>query len=205
MSEAIIALDADGVLLDYNLAYATNWQKFHGVYPAERDPIAYWALDRWEIDRLAGDRLEQFRARFDDEFWESVPALPGAIEACQTLSAAGYKLVCVSALSERFAPARQHNLHRLGFPIDTVIATGKVATEISPKAQALHELKPIAFVDDYLPYMAGVHPSIHTALILRDTNGSPNTGEALQRISSTHRNLLDFSQWWLKQQASKPG
>ncbi len=41
MSKGIIALDADGVLLDYGLAYAGAWQKAFGQYPRERDPLAY--------------------------------------------------------------------------------------------------------------------------------------------------------------------
>lgn len=33
MTKGIIALDADGVLLDYGLAYAGAWQKAFGAYP----------------------------------------------------------------------------------------------------------------------------------------------------------------------------
>jgi len=44
MARRIIALDADGVLLDYGLAYAGAWQKAFGTYPAERDPLAYWPI-----------------------------------------------------------------------------------------------------------------------------------------------------------------
>jgi hypothetical protein len=56
MSKGIIALDADGVFLDYRLAYAGAWQKAFGQYPRERDPVAYWPIDRWEAERLAGER-----------------------------------------------------------------------------------------------------------------------------------------------------
>ena len=42
----LIALDADGVLLDYNLAYASAWECAFGVRPQLRDPQAYWAIDR---------------------------------------------------------------------------------------------------------------------------------------------------------------
>ena len=41
----IIALDADGVLLDYNRAYAGAWERAFGQRPAEADPHAYWAMD----------------------------------------------------------------------------------------------------------------------------------------------------------------
>jgi beta-phosphoglucomutase-like phosphatase (HAD superfamily) len=55
MTKGIIALDADGVLLDYGLAYASAWQKAFGTYPGERDPLAYWPIDRWEVERVEGD------------------------------------------------------------------------------------------------------------------------------------------------------
>ncbi|MBT9571991.1 MAG: HAD family hydrolase [Pseudomonas umsongensis] len=197
MEKLPIALDADGVLLDYNLCYADAWKRAFGVYPKERNANAYWAQDRWDVERLEGDRLEQFRASFDESFWESLPALPGAVQACKDLKSAGYQLVCVTALPEQFAAARQRNLQRLGFPIEIVLATGKEGNGKSPKADALHHLCPAVFVDDYLPYMAGVHPDIHQALITRDPYGSPNTGDALLSVASTHSSLQEFSQWWL--------
>ena len=61
MTKGIIALDADGVLLDYGLAYASAWQKAFGTYPGERDPLAYWPIDRWEVERVEGDRLDLLR------------------------------------------------------------------------------------------------------------------------------------------------
>jgi hypothetical protein len=36
----IIALDADGVLLDYNFAYAKAWERVFGALPEERNPQA---------------------------------------------------------------------------------------------------------------------------------------------------------------------
>ncbi len=196
MHTKTIALDGDGVLLDYNLAYASAWERAFGFYPKEKDPNAYWALDRWDIERLEGDRLHQFRTAFGISFWESIPAMSGALEACHSLRAAGYTLVCVSALEERFSAARQSNLNKLGFPIERVIATGPASSTGSPKAEALRQLRPVAFVDDYLPYMVGIQPGIHLALILRERNGSPNVGERLTAVTSTHGSLLEFARWW---------
>lgn len=186
-------LTLGGVLLDCNLAYASVWLQAFGVYPRERNPHAYWALYRWDIELLDGVWLVQFRENFNERFWEGLPVLPGATQACKDLTSAGYLLVCVSALSEQFAKACQRNLKRLGLPIEVVIATGKVAEGRSPKADALHRLRPIALVDDYLPYMAGIRPCIHRALVTRDPNGSPNTGDSLLSVSSKHNNLREFS------------
>ena len=49
--KSIIASDCEGVLLNY-LALAKHWGRFTGTQPAEIDPLAYWNLDRWNIQRL---------------------------------------------------------------------------------------------------------------------------------------------------------
>ena len=195
-TRGLIALDADGVLLDYNLAYARAWEKAFGAYPREKDPNAYWAMDRWDVHRVEGEELMRFRSSFDENFWTHLPALPGAIEACHALKAAGHDLVCVTALPPRFGAARAENLKRLGFPVDDVIAVDNHDGPVSPKAPMLHHLNPVAFVDDFLPYLKGVNPSIHLALISRETNGTPNQGEDMGLAASHHQNLREFSTWW---------
>ena len=197
MNQHLIALDGDGVLLDYNRAYASAWQRAFGHFPKERDPHAYWAMDRWEVERLSGERLDQFRACFDESFWTTVPALVGALEACQRLSAAGYEMVCVSALHPNHAEARLRNLRDLGFPIQRVIATSNAEKDRSPKAEVLAQLRPVAFVDDYLPYFKGISTEIHAALVTREPGGTPNTGLELQSVHSQHTDLAAFAGWWL--------
>ena len=197
MPKPLIALDADGVLLDFHLAYASAWQRAFGKAPAERDPLAYWPMDRWKVERLDAKRRVQFRASFDEHFWATVPPIVGALEACHRLHAAGFELVCVSALELEFEAARLRNLKQLGFPIDRVIATGNEAVERSPKADAIIELRPVAFVDDYLPYMRGVPRDVHTALVLRAPNGSPNVGNEMVLAKSVHQDLAGFTEHWL--------
>ncbi len=193
----IIALDADGVLLDYHHAYRNAWARAFGALPAVRDPDAYWPLDRWEVRRLAGDDLETFRQCFDYGYWSTIPALDGAVDACHRLVAAGYELVCVSAVEAHNHDARLVNLRACGFPIERLMSTPGTHSETSPKASALRALRPVAFVDDFAPYLRGVPDEIHTALVLREPNGSPNTGEALTLAKSTHTNLAGFVEWWL--------
>jgi phosphoglycolate phosphatase-like HAD superfamily hydrolase len=117
MGMPLIALDADGVLLDYSLAYARAWERAFATALVERDPTAYWPIQRWGVPRLSGNALEQFRACFEETFWTTVPAIDGARAACQALHDAGYRLVCVSALEPRFERARLRNLRDLDFPI----------------------------------------------------------------------------------------
>lgn len=193
----IIALDADGVLLDYSTAYAKAWERAFSAHPIERDASAYWPMDRWTVERLSGPRLEQFRACFDDAFWSTIPAIPGALEACHAMHDAGHRLVCVSALGLSFEAARLRNLRTLGFPIERVVATGDTVGLESPKASALRSLKPVAFVDDYLPYFRGLPAGIHGALVLRQSTGSPNAGPDMSFVSSHHSDLAAFARWWL--------
>ena len=197
MAKGLIALDADGVLLDFHLGYAEAWRRAFGAAPKERDRFAYWPMDRWEVDRLDEERRAHFRKHFDETFWTSVPAIEGAIEACHRLHDAGFDLVCVSALEAEFESARLRNLRDLGFPIERVIATGNAAGKRSPKADAIAKLDPEAFVDDYLPYMRGLPKHVHTALVLRAPNGSPNVGDEMSLARSVHPDLPDFASHWL--------
>jgi hypothetical protein len=102
-------------------------------------------------------------------------------------------------MEPRFEAARLSNLRDCGFPIERVIATNSQAKSISPKANALRVINPVAMVDDYLPYLRGLPPHLHAALIMREPNGSPNTGEELAIAHSIHPSLADFAQWWLQQ------
>ena len=197
MPRPTIALDADGVLLDFHLGYAGAWERCFGVRPLERDPLAYWPMDRWQVERLDADARTRFRLHFDERFWATVPAVKGALEACRRLHGAGYELVCVSALDLEYEAARLRNLRELGFPIDRVIATGNAEGACSPKAEAIEMLRPVAFVDDYLPYLRGLPASVHTALVLRAPNGSPNIGPDLSLADSVHQDLEAFADYWL--------
>ena len=197
MTRPLIALDADGVLLDFHLGYAGAWQRAFGAAPVERDPLAYWPIDRWLVERLDADRRAHFRRHFDAEFWSSVPAIEGAVDACNRLHDAGFDLVCVSALEAEHEAARLRNLRDHGFPIERVVATGNAAGERSPKADAIAALAPEAFVDDYLPYFRGVPGAVHTALILRAPNGSPNAGPELALARSVHDDLPGFAEYWV--------
>ena len=195
----VIALDADGVLLDYHAAYRMVWEKAFGYLPALRDPLAYWPLDRWDVRRLQDDELQRFRACLDEDYWSSLPAIQGAVSACERLCEAGYELVCISAIKPEFQAARLRNLRHRGFPIGNVIsAHPSLAAGDSPKVAALREVNPVAFVDDYLPYFRGIPSGIHAALVLRQPHGSPNVGAEVTVLThSQHDDLAAFVSWWL--------
>ena len=194
----LLALDGDGVLLDCLEGYAEAWREAFGTRPAVRDPLGYGPLERWEVPRLDAEARARFRQHFGTKFWSSVPAIPGAGEASVRLHDAGFELVCVTALDTEFEASRLKNLRALGYPIERVYATPHDSGHRSPKADMLAELRPVAFVDDYLPYLRGVAPGVHTALITRGAKGGPNEGPEMALAKSTHLDLAEFADFWLK-------
>jgi phosphoglycolate phosphatase-like HAD superfamily hydrolase len=197
MARPLLALDADGVLLDFHRGYAGAWERAFGSAPRERDPLAYWPIDRWLVDRLDEGRRAHFRRHFDSQFWSSVPAMDGAVVACQRLHEAGFDLVCVSALDPEHESARLRNLRDHGFPIERVFATGNAPGERSPKADVIAALRPEAFIDDYLPNLRGMPAEVNTALMLRAPNGSPYSVPELALARSVHEDLAEFADFWL--------
>lgn len=198
----LLALDADGVLVDYHAAYAQAWGRAFGETPAIADPLAYWAKDRYGVRQLGLEEREHFRTHFDHGFWSTMQAIPGALQAAKDLKSAGFKLVCVSAIRPQHRAAREANLRDLGFPIDEVHGASDILGDTavrSPKADALTRLMPAAFVDDFLPYLRGTPPEIHCALIHRGCpNGTPNQGEELAAlVHSEHADLADFARFWI--------
>lgn len=197
----LIAIDADGVLVDYHQAYKQAWLQAFGEDLHDINPQAYWAKDRFAAKQLNLAERKQLRDAMGYDFWAQMQALPGAQQACQELKAAGHRLVCVTALHANFQQAREHNLRQLGFDFDEVVATGNEPTHnwASPKAEAIRRLQADYLIDDYAPYFRGLEASnVHKALVTREALMSPNTGDVLSLVDSSHVNLWAFSQWLSK-------
>ena len=194
----VLALDADGVLVDYVQGYAAAWKRAFGERPPLKDPQGYGPLDRWDVPWLAGQAHARFRAQFDAAFWRSLPAMPGAVQACHRLHAAGFDLVCVTAMDAAFEAARLECLRACGFPIERVVAVPHGEGPQSPKAAALEGLGACALVDDYAPYLRRLPPGVHPALIVRAGPGCPNVGQALAHAKSQHEDLAGFADYWIE-------
>jgi hypothetical protein len=202
MQHDLIALDADGVLIDYHEGYAQAWERAFGFRPTVRNAEGYHPRDYWDVPTLTASELKHFRVHgLSEQTWRNMPAMPGALEACQQLSQAGFRLMCVTALSPAYGAARAHNLKRLGFELADVLAVGTSGLG-NPKAKALLDLQPVAFVDDYLGYLQGLPPGTWRALIEGRTLNNPNIDGQLEPPSSRHACLLDFAHYWLTQHPS---
>lgn len=196
-SGGVIALDADGVLLDYAAAYQAAWERAFGVLPALKNPDAFWPWDRWDVPRLSHTELQPLRDVMDETFWTGIPSMEGAVQACESLIKAGHRLVCVTALNPKWAEARKANLERIGFGLADLVVADNTKGDSNPKAPLINAMRPQVFVDDYLPYMLGIQSDVHKALVVRDAWGSPNTGPDMEKVNSTHGNLEEFAKWWL--------
>ncbi len=196
-SNKLILLDADGVLVDYHEGYAMGWERAFGYRPQVKDPQGYHPRNYWDVPDLD----EAARAHLNDkglteEVWASMPALPGAVLACEKLQAAGFTLGCLTALRPAMQPARQANLAALGFKMSSVTAVGP-HSDGNPKLAELLLRRPVAFVDDLLPYLQGLPEGTWRALIDVRPNHSPNRREDLEAPHSRHASLLEFSDMWV--------
>ena len=196
MTKDVIAIDGDGVIFNWNDAYASLWKRCFNEEVVVHDEKAYYAIDRFKVPKLVGEKHQHFRSSRDEQFWTTMPILPGAIEACYLLIDAGFELVMVTAADHSTREYRQHNLTSMGVPISKVYTVSDKPTTISPKAKVLEELRPLVFIDDYLPYFKGIRPSIYKVLIDRNKEcpNNPNQGVGRKHIQMFSDSLLDYAQ-----------
>lgn len=203
MSGELIALDADGVLVDYHEGYARAWERAFGERPRVRNPNGYHPMHYWDVPPLsAADQAHLWSRGWTEEMWESLPAMPGAVQACARLKDAGATLVCVTALDPAFERARMRNLHNLGMGIERVYAVGGSLAR-NPKRARLTALAPAAFVDDCLPYLQDLPSGTWRALVVGRPDFSPNERDDLQAPSSRHASLLEFANLWTRAHPNK--
>lgn len=191
----IIGVDCDGVLLDYNRGYGAMWEQYFGVTLSENEPLAYHATHFWGLEALAKDH--GFWDHFDQHGWSNMPAMPGAVEACQRLAAAGHTLVCITSMPAHRAEMRLANLKALDFPIEQVIATGSHADRTAnPKREAIEILKPDWFVDDELLKLKDLG-RVRCVLIDPGHPDSPNEGQDNSFLEVSVSSLSAFADFLL--------
>lgn len=198
--QKIIALDGDGVLVNYNAMFPVVYKKAFGKELPLQNPQAYHAVNAYGLTLPKGTQEhEEFFAHFGESEWESFPLIEGAKEACLALHSAGYKLVVVSSMPSQFREARERNLRNHGLPISEVHATGRVGTN-NPKQEVIDQLQPVAFVDDLASNFRGLPPTVHKALVNHDQFDSPNRLMDLAIADTQHECLHSFATWWLSEE-----
>ena len=194
----LIVLDADGVLLNYAASYKLVWEEAFGIKLELKNPGMFHAYNEYGCPFEDDVQKQKFYDHFTVKYWESMPLLPDALNACNELVSMGYDLVCVTSMPTEFQEARQKNFETHNIPILKTYAVGRDRTRpvYSPKLEVLLELDPVAFVDDYATNFMDLHETaIHKALIHRGQPDSPNV-EHLHMADSIHENLQGFVDYW---------
>ncbi len=195
----IIALDCDGVLLDYNKAYPKAWFNAFGEVLERKNPGMFFAYNEYDCAFKNRAQKDEFYDCQGMDFWSNMEPLDGALDACFDLVYMGYELICVTSMPDRFLQPRIKNLNHLGFPISKTFATGRdrsITTPYNPKREVLLDINPLAFVDDHADNFLDLPGSgIHLALIDRNQPDSPNK-DLMVHTNSVHNNLSDFVSFW---------
>lgn len=194
MENKTIVLDGDGVVFDYRKAYPGVWKAAFGTEITMVEPNAYHAHTAHGIKFDSAEQETRFFEYFGEDAWATMPLMEGADDACRLLADVGYKLVIVSSMNPKFEAARLRNCKLHGLPISEVYAVKRTG-EGNPKLEVLHDLQPVAVVDDLMDNFEGLQPSIHSAFINYGRFDCPSIGHKLL-ADSAHGSLLDFAQFW---------
>ncbi|CAF2056680.1 unnamed protein product [Rotaria magnacalcarata] len=164
----IIALDCDGVLLDYHATFAQIYEKTFGKQLTVVSPKSYHSSTVYDVT-FTPEEQNRFNEIWDAEGWRTMPMLDGALQACNLLHEAGYELICVTAIPACFADHRLANFRSHGFPINRVISTGhdKENPQNNPKKKIIEEMHPVAFVDDLRRNFKDIQ-GVHTKFVFID-------------------------------------
>src|SRR6185437_7893087 len=89
----LIAIDADGVLLNYNHTYGKIWHQRFGEVLSVKEKSAYHCTTYYGV--VNPPKKDAFWQTFDEHGWSDMEPMEGAVEACHRLVRAGYHLICV--------------------------------------------------------------------------------------------------------------
>ncbi|CAF1082732.1 unnamed protein product [Didymodactylos carnosus] len=208
MTKPVIALDCDGVLLDYCKTFGQIYQQTFGKDVVVVNPRSFDAKNMYGIEFTPEEEID-FYTKFDEHGWHSMPMLDGALEACDLLHEAGYELVCVTTMSEKFVEQRLRNLKQHGFKIDRVIGRQihhklpndflKQDEHPNPKKEAIEKLKPVVFVDDLKRNFKDIQCD-YTKFVYIDgehTDDHPNLNDDTP-YHYRYRSLIEFVKDFLK-------
>lgn len=197
--EKLIALDCDGVLLNYNEAFGRVWYALYGELLPIKNPNAYHAENYYGVT-LFGAKRQEFYDFFNRSAWGTMNALPQAIEATQQLRKAGYKIFVVTSIPKAAQEVRHNNLINLGFAVDATIATGAHIKGVNPKKAYIDILTPDYFVDDLMDNFNNLDSDTELVLIDAKNYDSPNKNFSQPiLLHSTHSSLWDFVTQHIKQ------
>lgn len=141
-----VALDADGVQLNFDLGFRITASKALGRELELLNPRAYSMRERYGM--TPKENATAWEAMMTEPAgWRGLPALEGAKEAVDALKKAGKRIIVVTKIPSDVVDLRAENLKKLGLHFDDIVVT-KMGNNC--KTEALSKIKPALFVDDRL-------------------------------------------------------
>lgn len=175
-----IALDVDGVLLDFTKACDEYVEKNLGKKPIKKVDgfnlnitsmqIRYGLSTNDEVLSLLDKMVE-------DGFYKNIPELEGAREAVSKIKEHGYKIVVVTAIHDGAKEDRLENLKNiLNLVPDEIYCVGMGKS----KSQIIAEVHPDIFIDDRMKYLKGGDKVFHCVWV--DQEESQDGDETLVNV-----------------------
>lgn len=137
----IVALDGDGVLLDFDKAFQRHMEYKLG----RKLPVLSRSYDLGKRYGLDGFGFWSDLAS-DEVFWSSIPLLPHAKDLVYALEDIGFEVWVVTAIGENMRQSRAVSLSGL-VPKGRIICSGWSSYAME-KIEVLHDLDAVGFLDD---------------------------------------------------------
>lgn len=135
----IAAIDADGVLLNFLMAWETA-AKVALRRKIKQISNTYELSERYDVTVAENDRI--WAEFHNGNYWRHIPALVGAAAAVKQLVELDLEIHIVTAIPQHLMFERIYNLHKADIHFDKVHCVPK------SKLDKLIELKPVVFFDD---------------------------------------------------------
>jgi len=142
MTDSIIALDADGVLLDLNEAWRAQ------ACDILNRPVSL-RHQAFEMTRRYGISAKEEELVWQSFHWSDFPTIDGAAEGVEQLHALGREIHVITAIAREHRDLRLDNLSHLNIPAENIHCTGFNQS----KSHVLQTLRAHVYVDDRPEYV----------------------------------------------------
>lgn len=184
MKKPVILIDCDMVLLNFNQAIANAYEKKFNKKLELKDPKAFKAIKMYGLDTLpAEEQLFMKTVAQSHNFWETMPAMEGAVEFAKKL-AEHFELVVLTSMPVKFEESRMKNLQALGIPVSKVIAVARISDE-NPKKTLAQESGAVLFIDDLAHNFTGLN-EVETKLVLLNWDYSERVNDQRDGLRIDH-------------------
>ena len=175
-----IALDVDGVLLDFTKASDDYMKKHFGKEPIIL--IDDFNLSITSMQKRYGLNSDKDVLLLLDEmvangFYKNIPAFKGVKEAVEKIKEKNFKIVIITAIHDGAKEDRLVNLlNEVNLIPDEIFCVGMGKS----KSQIIADLKPDIFVDDRMKYLKGGDKVFHSVWV--DQEESQDGDETLVNV-----------------------